>query len=230
MDIDVMAIGAHPDDVEIGMAGTLLALKAQGYSVVVVDLSDGEPTPFGSHEQRLVECQQSASLLGVDKRITLDMVNREIMDTVENRKQLASVIREYKPRLIFAPFWEDGHPDHIQAARLAQSARFYAKFVKTDMPFTPHYPARLFAYFCNHLRLRIQPAFIFDISAFIEQKQDVLRQYATQFLNNEKNKHVLDLIKMENAYWGRQIYTAYGEPFMSLESIAIKSARNLFDV
>lgn len=229
MDVDIMAIGAHPDDVDIGMAGTILAFKEAAYRVVIVDLSDGEPTPMGSHDIRMKESQAAANLMGVDRRITLDMTNREIMDTIENRKKLASVIREYKPKIIFAPYGEDGHPDHVQASRLVLSARFYAKFVKTDMPHSPHYPAKIYQFFTNHLRLKIQPAFVYDITRFMDMKQLVMACFESQFVLPKRDRNVFDFIRSENAYWGSQINTQFGEPFMCLENIAIKTPEALLN-
>lgn len=229
MEIDVMVMGAHPDDIEIGMGGTILALNAAGYNVILVDLSDGEPTPAGTHDIRMKEAAKAAQMMHVEKRVTLDMVNREIMDTVENRKKLATVMREYKPKIIFAPYWEDGHPDHIQASRLAQASRFYAKFVKTEMPFTPHYPGKLFYFFSSHLRIKMQPSFVFDISDYMDKKIEVLASYESQFVSNQRNLAVADHVRQENGYWGRQIGRKYGEPFVCQENIALSSARSLFD-
>ncbi len=224
MAIDVMAIGAHPDDVEIGMGGTIAALTKAGKSVVLVDLSDGEPTPHGTHELRMTEAAAAAKALGVTQRITLDITNREIFDTVENRKKLAAVIREYKPKTLFIPYWEDGHPDHIEASSLAIAARFYAKFVKTDLPFEPHYPYKFFHYITTHIAVRFMPSFIFDISESMETKLKALTAYQSQFAHKANTANVFEKVSERNRFWGEQIKKTYGEPFVCKENINIHDA------
>ncbi len=138
----VLAIGAHPDDVEIGMGGTIAALVAAGHRVTILDLTNGEPTPMGSPERRRAESEEAARVLGVARRITLGLPNRYLEDTVENRTAVAEVIREVRPELLFIPYWVDAHPDHVAAERLSEAARFYAKLTKTEMRGEPFYPAR----------------------------------------------------------------------------------------
>ena len=229
MEDGVMIIACHPDDAEIGMGGTIAALLAKGVDLTLVDLTDGEPTPHGSLEIRQKESEQASKILGVTRRVNLGIKNREIFDTVENRKKLATVIRQHKPSMIFAPYWEDGHPDHVQASALCDAARFYAKFVKTDMPFEAHYPRKTFYYFCTHIRPKAQPAFVFDISPFIQTKMDAIAAYRSQFLVNEKNKQVLDLVRGESAHWGFQVGVAYGEPFACRENIRLQSHESLLN-
>ena len=126
---DVICFGAHPDDVEIGMGATAAAMARAGLDVLLVDLTDGEPTPRGTHETRMVEAAASAGALGV-RRLTLDMPNRELFDTVEARKRVAEVMRAEKPSLVFAPYPIDAHPDHIAASAIVEAARFYSKFAQ----------------------------------------------------------------------------------------------------
>jgi N-acetylglucosamine malate deacetylase 1 len=220
-------IAPHPDDAEIGMGGTIAALTSAGSRVVVIDLTDGEPTPHGSREIRQKETAEATRILGVQQRVMLDINNREVFDNVENRKKLAAVLRQYKPTLIFVPYWEDAHPDHVQACALGEAARFYSKFVKTDMPFEPYYARKLFHYFCTHIRPRVQPSFVFDISGHIETKLKAVAAYRSQFLDNDKNRNVLDLIRSENAHWGSQVQAAYGEPFICREHVRLDSVESL---
>jgi len=224
-----MVIGAHPDDVEIGMGGTIAAFSQAGYKVLILDLSDGEPTPAGTHEKRMIEAKNAAEILKVEKRITLDLVNREIMDTVENRKKVATVMRQYKPTLLFIPYWDDGHPDHVEAAKLCTSARFYSKFVKSEMAFEPHFPEKIYHYLTLHMRLRVDPSVIFDISNLIETKINALNAYASQFIDNKKNTAAFESVRTENAYWGKQIRVAYGEPFICKENIKMSSPDRFLD-
>ena len=140
---ELLVIGAHPDDVEIGMGGAIAAFVQHGHGVTILDLTDGEPTPMGTPERRRAESDAAAQTLGVRRRITLPLPNRYLMDTVENRVAVAEVIREVRPEILFIPYGVDAHPDHIAAERLGEAARFYAKLTKTEMRGDPHYPGRI---------------------------------------------------------------------------------------
>ena len=144
---DAVCVGAHPDDVEIGMGGTIaLDLdRSRAEGRVIVNLTNGEPTPHGSVEKRALESAAAARVLRAQRR-TLSQQNRYLMDTVEARIELATVLREFRPRLLFVPYPVDAHPDHIAAAQVAMAARFYSKFTKTDMAHEPFYPSRVFRY------------------------------------------------------------------------------------
>ncbi len=228
MNTKAMLIAAHPDDAEIAMGGTISAMNSENQELIIVDLTNGEPTPFGSPEIRLKETHASNQVLGIKKRIMLDIPNREIQDTIENRKKVANLIREHKPDILFIPYWEDGHPDHINAHALCTAARFYSKFSKSDLQFEPHYPARVFHYFSLHMRLKIQPSFIFDISKHIDKKMDALKAYHSQFSANPKNQDVLRKVKSENTYWGAQIGVEFGEPYICKEYLKISDSKSFF--
>lgn len=218
----------HPDDAEIGMGGTIQALQSKGIKVVVVDLTDGEPTPHGSKEIRTKETAAASSILGIAHRCNLGLPNRSVFDTVENRKIVANKIREVQPELIFAPYWEDAHPDHVQSCALIESSRFYSKFVKSDLGFTPCYPRRTYHYFSTHLRNRFQPSFIVDITPFLDNKIAAIRAYESQFVTHTGNNKRLFEIETEAQYWGTQIGTGAGEPFVCRETVRIMSPELLF--
>jgi bacillithiol biosynthesis deacetylase BshB1 len=220
---NVLVIGAHPDDAEIGMGGTVAAVVARGDTVTLLDLTDGEPTPMGSPERRRAESGAAARLLGVERRITLPLPNRYLMDTVENRVAVAEVIREVRPELLCIPYWVDAHPDHLAAERLGEAARFYAKLTRTDMRGAPHYPDRIVHYFCTHYRLQVVPAFIVDISEHIERKLEAVACYRSQFNEERNNLGILDTIRSVAAYWGSRIRRPYGEPFATKEPIGVAS-------
>lgn len=213
--IKIMCVGAHPDDVEMGMGGTVALLVHGGYEVLLLDLTNGEPTPFGSPEIRKKESEESANILGV-KRITLDLPNRYLEDSIENRKKIAAVIREFKPQYIFAPYFEDAHPDHIAASKLVDAARFYAKLTKSDIPGEPFFPKRIIYYFPIHIRLRIQPSFLIDISKYLEKKKQAIYCYKSQFVV-PKREDVIKKLILENQYWGLLAYTEAAEPFYQKE-------------
>src|SRR5579864_2116377 len=184
-DLDYLVIAAHPDDAELGAGGAILSLKAKGARVGVLDLTDGEPTPHGSVEIRRGETEAASAILGLDWRENLGLVNRSLSADLESRRRLAVVLREIRPRILLAPYWEDAHPDHVAASALVDAARFWAKLTKTDMPGQPHYPQRIIYYFSVHLRLHVQPSFVLDISARYEDKMRAIACYRSQFFDGK---------------------------------------------
>ncbi|MBI4280332.1 MAG: bacillithiol biosynthesis deacetylase BshB1 [Armatimonadetes bacterium] len=217
----ILVIGAHPDDAEIGMGGTILKLGAQGHTVTLLDLTNGEPTPMGTPEQRAKEAQEAALVLGVERRITLPLPNRYVMDTVENRKMVAEVIREVRPDYLFIHYWEDAHPDHVAACRLCEAARFYGKLTKTDMRGEPFYPRKVFHFEAIHYRLYLKPSFIMDISDQIGRKLEAIACYRSQFNEARGTAALLQTIKDINRYWGALIRRTHGEPFVCREEIGL---------
>ena len=125
--LDILVIAPHPDDAELGMGGAILKFKQQGVRVGVLDLTDGEPTPHGSLEIRARETAAATEILGLDWRENLGLPNRSLEATLDARHQLAGVIREQRPRWLFAPYWLDAHPDHVAANQLVDAARFWSK-------------------------------------------------------------------------------------------------------
>src|SRR5262245_61504706 len=122
--LDLLVVAPHPDDAEIGVGGTLLAAKARGLRTGVLDLTSGEPTPFGSLEMRAKETAAATDVLKLDWRDNLGLPNRSLEPTLAARRALAAAFRLTRPRIIFAPYWEDAHPDHIAASQLVDAARF----------------------------------------------------------------------------------------------------------
>ena len=213
--IDVVCVGAHPDDVEIGMGATIAGLVRQGVSVAIVDLTDGEPTPAGTHETRVAEAEAAARVLGVSERRILTLPNRSLYDTQEARAALAEVFRELRPRVVFGPYPVDAHPDHIAAAAIVQAARFWSKLTNTEMTGEPHYPARLYRYMAVHLRLIRDPSFVVDVSEDLPVKLEALSMYRSQFFANPANTRIIDMMEGVARTWGGTIGTAAGEPFFS---------------
>ncbi len=224
---ELLVIGAHPDDAEIGMGGTIGMLVQKGHRVTLLDLTNGEPTPMGTPERRQAESEAAARVLEVARRITLPLPNRYLMDTVENRVAVAEAIREVRPEILFLPYWVDAHPDHVAAERLGEAARFYAKLTKTEMRGDPHYPSRVLHFFCTHYRLHVAPAFIMDITDQIERKMDAVACYRSQFSEERGNLAILDTIRAVARYWGTRIRRPYGEPFASKEEIGLRGLGDL---
>ena len=224
--LDVLAIGSHPDDVEIGMGGTLLKLKQEGYKTGILDLTNGEPTPFGSPEKRMQESGYAAEKLNLYYRNTLDLPNRYLQDTIEAREKVAAIIRQTKPRLLFFNHWNDAHPDHKAAADICEASRFYSKLTKSNIKGEPYYPLKVIYYFASHLKAREKPSFILDISNVFDQKIEIIKCYKSQFIENEKNMAVFDNVTQRAQYWGGRIRVKFGEPFFSKEEIQLKSFSN----
>lgn len=227
--LDLLVIAPHPDDAELGAAGAILKFKAEGAKVGVLDLTDGEPTPLGSPQRRAAETQAATEILGLDWRGNLGLPNRSLEPTLAARRELAIVIRQLRPRWLFAPYWVDAHPDHVAATQLIEAARFWAKLTKTDMPGEPWHPQRIFHYFCVHLRQAIQPAFILDISPFWDRKLAAIRCYASQFVEGRSQTPptFLDQLRDEAAYWGKLIGRNYGEPYQCREPIGLATMQAL---
>jgi N-acetylglucosamine malate deacetylase 1 len=222
-----MCVGAHPDDVEIGMGATVAGLVRRGLKVVVVDLTNGEPTPHGSPEIRAREAAEAARVLGVPRR-TLGLQNRFLFDTAEARLELAEVIREFRPKLLFAPYPKDAHPDHVAAAQIALAARFYAKLTKTEMKHEPFYPQRVYHYMAVHSRIVAEPSFIADVSADHCTKMAALGAYRSQFADNERNAGVLDTVQQWGSMWGSMGRVDFGEPFFAHEPVVVRGPEDLW--
>jgi bacillithiol biosynthesis deacetylase BshB1 len=221
--LDVLVIAPHPDDAELGMAGAILKMQDEGLRVGILDLTTGEPTPFGTPELRIRETAAASQILGIPWRENLGLPNRSLEPTLEARAQVAGVIRRTRPRWLFAPYWIDAHPDHVAATQLIEAARFWAKLTKTDLPGQPHHPQRIYNYYCVHLKQAPQPAFVLDISAYWERKIASIRCYESQFITGRPTAPptFLDQLEVEAAYWGKCIGTRYGEPFTSREPIGL---------
>ncbi len=227
--LDVLVVAPHPDDAELGMGGAIAQYKAEGYRVGVLDLTDGEPTPFGSPETRAQETAAATAILDLDWRGNLGLPNRSVQASLEARAALAAVFRKLRPRLLFSPYWVDAHPDHMAAVELIEAARFWSKLTKTDIPGEPHHPSRILYYNCVHLRLVEKPAFILDISRTWEKKLASIQCYRSQFITGRPMAPptFLDRLRDQAAYWGWSIGTSYGEAFASREPLGLASMRDL---
>ena len=217
--IDYLVIAPHPDDAELGAGGTVLLLRSQGHSVGVLDLTDGEPTPHGSPEIRRRETDAATAVLGLDWRGNLGLTNR----------RLAVALRELRPRFLFAPYWEDAHPDHVAASALVDAARFWAKLTKTDLPGEPHYPQRILYYFSVHLRLHPRPSFVLDVTPYIDAKMRAIACYRSQFIEGRDPTPPTLLVDLRDRarYWGWAVGADYGEPFVTREAVGLRGLRDL---
>tara|TARA_E500000318_G_scaffold17776_3_gene18219 strand:- start:5896 stop:6636 length:741 start_codon:yes stop_codon:yes gene_type:complete len=235
----ILVVGPHPDDQELGMGGTIIKLAQQGHDILILDVTNGEPTPLGSVETRTKEAAAALEVLregttGRVERWLLDLPNRFVEHTIENRHALAGVIRAWQAQIIFTTFPEDAHPDHRAVTRCIEDARFDAKLSKIEMPapidaWTGEqkelgptlYPKWVFYYYATHLRWVADPKFVFDISGVVEQKMRSIRAYDTQFVQPEKNRKALEWIEASAKYFGSRIGTDAGEPFYTKEPVGL---------
>lgn len=192
--LDVVAVGAHPDDVEIGCGGTLARLVEQGYRVGIIDLTDGEPTPASpGPEVRLAEAAKAAEILGVAVRVTLPLENRRLMDTYESRVALAKVFRRLRPRLVIglAGATPLASPDHLEARKLIDAGVFYSRLTKWDEHFDGLPVHRIESQLYYSLQFySLEPPtdgnrFIADISTTLGKKLASIAAYETQFGRGE---------------------------------------------
>lgn len=204
------------------MGGTIARLASQGHDVLLLDATNGEPTPHGDPATRAKEAAAAAGVLGVKRRL-LDLPNRYVEHTLESRRMVASVIREHRAEIVFTPFFEDAHPDHRAVTRIVEDARFDAKLTKTDMPGAPIYPKWLFYYYATHLRWVANPSFCFDITGFLETKKKAIVAYHTQFVLPEKNRRVVEWVEAAAVYFGSRIGTSAAEPFFTKEPLGLLS-------
>lgn len=236
--MNILVVGPHPDDQELGMGGTIARLAEQGHDVLLLDMTDGEPTPYGDPVTRAKEAAAAAEVLSPDphahpdskpvRRVLIDLPNREVVHSIEARHTVAGVIRAHQADIMFVPYPEDAHPDHRAVTRIAEDARFDAKLTKVDMPAPPGmrvgepcYPKWLFYYYCTHLRWVADPSFVFDVTGYMDRKIASIKAYHTQFVLPEKNRKVVEWVEAAGLYFGSRIGRPAGEPFFTKEPVGL---------
>jgi bacillithiol biosynthesis deacetylase BshB1 len=227
--LDALVVAPHPDDAELGMGGTIVRLIQQGWSLGILDLTSGEPTPLGSRELRASETAAANAVLGNPWRKNLELPNRSLEPSLIHRRVVAAMFRQVQPRLVFAPYWEDAHPDHTAATKLVEDARFWSKLSKSDIPGTPFHPARILYYFSVHLRIVERPSLVIDISDQQSAKVAALACYRSQLVDNqpEGQPGVIESVCDRTRYWGHMIGVRHGEPFVSREPIGLRGLDEL---
>lgn len=217
------------------MGGTIALLARQGHRVLLLDMTDGEPTPFGDPRTRAAEAAEAARILSGAgpsiPRVPLGLPNRRVEHTLEARHAVAGVIRAHQAQIVFVPHPEDAHPDHRAVTRIVEDARFDAKLTKLDVPAPPGwasvgppiYPKWLIHYEATHLRRLPAPGFIMDVSSTLDLKMRSIAAYRSQFELNPANRGVPDWVRAQAAYMGSRIGTAAGEPFSSPEPLGLLS-------
>jgi N-acetylglucosamine malate deacetylase 1 len=225
--LDILAFGAHADDVEIGMGGTLAKYAALGRKILICDLTKAELSSNGTVVRRIDESKKAAAVLGVE-RITLDLPDRGLFMQAAAIDKIVDVIRQYKPKLIFAPFYEDRHPDHGNCARLVEEAAFSAGIGKYrgETGLKPHKAQNMYLYMINGFH---KPDFLVDISETIDQKLNSLRAYESQFQKRESGVETplvngyIETVEARERLFGRQAGVNYAEGFFSKKPILLSA-------
>jgi len=218
MKLDILVFGAHADDAEIGMAGTIAKHTAAGYSVGLCDLTAAEMSSNGTVEGRKAEAQQAADLLGVRVRTNLGLPDRGLHMNGEHLAAVTAEIREYAPDIVFAPYWEDRHPDHIACSKLVEEAVFNAKLRKY-MPDKPAVTApQLYFYFINDLG---RTDLLVDVADYYAVKEQALSCYRSQFqktpgedyVSTPLNDGYIERVRARDMLLGQRRLISYAEGF-----------------
>ncbi len=234
MKLDILAFGVHPDDVELGCAGTLLVAKAQGKKVGIIDLTQGELGTRGTADTRKIEAANAAKVLGVDVRENLKMADGFFKNDEAHQKLIIQIIRKYQPEIILCNAPEDRHPDHGRSAELVSDAAFLSGLRKIETKDSngtsqkEHRPTYVFHYIQDRY---LKPDFVIDISEFHHKKLESILCYSTQFYDatsTEPQTYIstplfLESIKSKAMILGKQIGVGFAEGFISKKIIGFKS-------
>jgi bacillithiol biosynthesis deacetylase BshB1 len=225
--VDILAVAAHRDDVELTCGGTLLAAAARGRRTAIIDLTAGEAGTRGSAELRAREAERAAEVLGVTARENLGLPDAALVNTPETRAMLAIAIRRFRPRVVIAPAAYGRHPDHRIAAELVRDASFIAGLKRIEPTVTAHRPFKI-VHTLTYREDPLKPTFIVDISDVFDKKLEAIRCYASQFDGVQQAGEVypngdplIEIVTHQAAHYGSQIRTRYGEPFFTHETMRV---------
>ena len=228
--LDILAFAPHPDDVELGCSGSLIAATDKGWRVGVADLTAGELSSRGTLEQRKRETERATALLGLASRFCLGLPDGGIGTDPDHRQPIIDVVRLTRPRIVLAPYWEDRHPDHYRASRLVREACFFAGVGKIGEG-EPYRPPLLYYYL---LHTPFSPSFIVDVSAVWERRMDAVRAYESQFMAGATTATTalsrpgfLRALEARAVWFGWMIGASHGEPFLSATPMAVGSLPGL---
>lgn len=234
MQLDILAFGVHPDDIELGCGGTIIASVAQGKKVGIIDLTQGELGTRGTAETRKIEAANAARVLGVVVRENLQMADGFFSNDETHQRKIIKVIRKYKPQIILCNAPEDRHPDHGRSAALVSDAAFLSGLRKIETFDAEgslqqaHRPSYIFNYIQDRF---IEPSFVIDISNYHVQKIESVLCYQTQFYNpnlQEPQTYIsspqfLETVKARAMMLGKRIGVQYAEGFISKKIIGLNS-------
>ncbi|MCL5045290.1 MAG: bacillithiol biosynthesis deacetylase BshB1 [Actinobacteria bacterium] len=232
-EVDVLVVGAHPDDAEFGMGGTLCKMQAQGYKIGLIDLTRGELGSKGTPERRRQEAETAARVFGALFRDNLDLGDGIVVDDVMTARRIATLIRECKPKLVFTHHGADRHPDHRGCHGLINRAVFQSslKMLELGVPF--HCPDRLIFFPSNEW---LEPDFVIDVTDVWEQKMQALEAFRSQFVEpaaliDQKYFGVADyrcIVESRCRLYGQKIGVTFGEGFVTLDGIEIRDPVRAF--
>lgn len=216
--LDILAFGAHADDVEIGMGGSIAKYAENGKKIGICDITKAELSSNGTVEIRQMEAKEAAEILDVDIRETLDLPDRGLFLNQEYIRKAVRVIRKYQPALVFAPYYKDRHPDHGGCARLVEEAVFSAGIKNYDREegLPAHKVKNLFFYMINGFH---EPDFVIDISSYMDKKIASLQAYKSQFTKTPESFNTplvngyVDMIQARERLFGNQVGVTYAEGF-----------------
>lgn len=236
MKLDALAFGAHPDDVELSCSGTMIKLAGMGYKTGVINLTKAELGTRGSAEIRQKEFAEAGVIMGLNVHKALDIPDGNVEVTWDNKLKIIKEIREYKPNIVFAPYWVVRHPDHGYTSNLVQEASFLAGLKKIDTSQEAYRPYKIIYY---QSRFEFTPSFIVDISDVHDKKIEAIKAYKSQFFHEEMDKYgsdmiyisrpeFLDAIVTRARQYGNYIGVQFGEPFLVREAMHIKDPVEFF--
>jgi len=227
MPVDLLAIAAHRDDVELTCAGTLLKALDQGHSTGILDLTAGETGTRGSAQLRGQEAAHAAQILGVQERRNAGLPDAHLANDEASRRAIVAEIRHFAPRVVILPYPQGRHPDHRITSELARDACFLAGLARYEAPGAPHRPEKIL-YTLSYREDAVKPTFVVDISAQFERKLAAVKSYASQFDGATwagelfpNGQDLYTLVATQNAHYGSLIRVAYGEPFYCHETVRI---------
>jgi bacillithiol biosynthesis deacetylase BshB1 len=227
MNLDLLAIAAHPDDVELTCGGTLLKMAQRGYKTGILDLTAGEMGTRGTPETRAKEAAKAAKLLGVKWRGTLGVPDSDVQPSRQHKMRLAAVIRDLRPKTVILPYWEARHPDHYHASTLGYEGCFLAGLKQLPLEGEPYRPFKIL-YSISYADVR--PTFVVDITAQYAQRHKAILAFGSQFRprkSEEKSKVHLAIDRLEEEmnhlarHYGQRIGVKYGEPFLQKELMKV---------
>lgn len=227
--VDLLAIAAHRDDVELLCGGTLAKAAAQGHRTGILDLTRGEMGTDGSADLRGAEAEAAAAVLGVTARRNAGFPDAGLENTPETRAHVAAFIRAFRPRVVILPYMEGRHPDHRIASQLGYDACFLAGLAKLPVPGEPHRPLKIL-YSLTYRENAVKPTFVVDITAQMETKMRAVQCYGSQFDGKTWGGEVFpggerplyEQVRMHAARYGSLIRAEYGEPFHTAETMAVE--------
>jgi bacillithiol biosynthesis deacetylase BshB1 len=227
MPVDILAIAAHRDDVELTCAGTLIKATDAGYSTGILDLTEGETGTRGSAGLRAEEAARAAALMKVVERRNACLPDAHLKNSDETRRLIVEQIRHFAPRVVILPFPVGRHPDHRIASELGRDSCYLAGLARYDAQGTPHRPHKVL-YALSYREDPIKPTFVVDISAAFERKLAAVKCYGSQFDGAKAageifptGQDLYSLVEIQNAHYGSLIRQRYGEPFFTHETMEV---------